>query len=271
MPFIITATDFSDVSVKAVNYACMLANDTGASLAIIHTFIIPIAFSDTPIPATPLDEMQEDAEARMEELVKKTKNLFPNVDIDGRVMYGELVDCLQEYSESKKPWLVVLGNNQEEPTVIGGHTLRVLRHMQCAVIAVSQGVVYRPVKNICLACDYKKVSDKFPVAQVLDIVAKTGATLHVLNVSGDREMQEEIAAETGILHDYLSEAHPQYHFLRNENTDSAIVSFIETQQMDWLMLIPHKYSFFEAIFHKSHTKTMTQLTSIPLVALHEHE
>jgi hypothetical protein len=50
MPLIIAATDFSDVAENAVNYACSLATAQKAEVMVIHSFIVPVMFSDIPMP-----------------------------------------------------------------------------------------------------------------------------------------------------------------------------------------------------------------------------
>jgi nucleotide-binding universal stress UspA family protein len=51
--------------------------------------------------------------------------------------------------------------------------------------------------------------------------------------------------------------------------EEAIEDFIEKNEIDWLVMIPRKHSFFEGLFHKSHSKAIARRVRIPLVALHE--
>ena len=54
-----------------------------------------------------------------------------------------------------------------------------------------------------------------------------------------------------------------------ESVEDGINGFLADNQMDWLMIMPHKQSFFEWLFHKSHTKAIVKTVQIPLVAIHE--
>jgi nucleotide-binding universal stress UspA family protein len=62
---------------------------------------------------------------------------------------------------------------------------------------------------------------------------------------------------------------PVYHFIESENIDESIHQFVIENQMNWLVVVPHKHSFFEGLFHKSHTKAMTRKLQIPVISLHE--
>ena len=71
MPLIITATDFSDVAENAVNYACSLATALKADVVILHSFIVPVMFSDIPMPVSLMNDAQGDADESMKKLVER--------------------------------------------------------------------------------------------------------------------------------------------------------------------------------------------------------
>lgn len=272
MPEIIAATDFSDIAENAVRYACNLALSCDASVIIAHSFIIPVAFSDTPMPVMPVDEGREIAEEKMTDLVQKMQAEFPNLPLTGKVMYGDIVDSLLEYIEDEvQPWLIVLGNSDvddDSAMWLGSTVMNALKNMPYPVMAVPPGVSYKPVRKICFTCDVKHVTNHLPSQQILSFIAETKAELHVLNVGHNNEgITADTIMENEELHMYLAAANPQYHFVDNKDTDAAIQNFIEANQVDWLLAIPHKHSFFE--FHKSHVKAMVRMTHIPLIALHD--
>ena len=152
MAQIIVASDFSDTGNHAVNYACRLCEDLGASLVIFHSFIVPVTFSDTPMPVMPIDERQQIAEERMAELLKQTKTSFPGLNISAKVVYGELFDDLDEYIENEqRPDLIILGNNGDISLFPGSTVLEALTSMPLPVLAVPTNTVYAPVKKLCFA------------------------------------------------------------------------------------------------------------------------
>lgn len=274
MSLIITATDFSDVAAKAVNYACQLAATYNASVQVVHSYIIPVTISDTPIPVMPVNDGQHIAEERMDKLLKGLKESFPGLDITGKVSYGEIVDCLQDYAEQSNPWLIVLGNSGSGNTSlwIGSTVISALKNLSCPVVAVPPNAVYRPVKKICLAIDYKKISQKFPAEQLLSLVQETNAELHVLHIGhNNKDLNEESILDTESLHTMLAMVKPEYHFSDSEAIDEAIQSFVSVAHIDWLVITPHKHSFWESLFHKSTTKAIAGISHIPLIALHEKE
>jgi len=71
------------------------------------------------------------------------------------------------------------------------------------------------------------------------------------------------------LNDLIHAANPEYHNIDNEDVEAGIQSFIKDSDVDWLVVVPHKHSFFESLFHKSHTKALVKQAHIPILALHK--
>lgn len=273
MSHILVATDFSPVADTAIHYACGLAKDFGTSVTILHSFIIPVTFSDTPMPVMPLNEGREIAEERIKELADQLRARYQGLEIKTRIMYGDLADCLEEYTEETTPWLTILGNSGTGNTSLWlvSNVLNVLKHARSTVMAIPVEAVYKKPEKLCFACDFRNIADHLQTENLVQLARKTGAQLHVLNVGAhNRDDSGEMIVENTELHKALSELKPVYHFVEKENVEEGIEEFIEANQMDWLIIVPHKHSFFESLFHKSHTKAIMQTVHIPLVAMHEH-
>lgn len=267
MSLIITATDFSEIADNAVFYACGLAKDAGSSVVIFNSYIIPVTFSETPMPVIPMDDLQNIAEQRMAALVSKLREAFPGLEIQSHIIYGEIIDVIEEYlSTSAKPWLIAIGNSGDT-FFIGSNLLTALRELVYPVIAIPENAKYTAVKKICLAVDNKTGSDQLPVSQIMALVQYTGASLYVVNIS-NKENEPAISFSKE-LEMALAPLQPTYQSIGNANTDEAIQEYITINTMDWLAVMPHKHSFFTNLFKKSHTEAMVKMAHIPLVALHE--
>lgn len=271
MGVILTATDYSDVANHAVHYACSMAQTYAASVTVIHSFIIPVVIStDTPMPAISIDEARNLALERMDSLIAELKRSYTGIDINSHITYGDITDSLEEYTESLKPWLIVIGNSSSNDTSFwpGSNLINALKELPYMVLAVPADANYRPVNNICFACDYQSITERLPTDDLMQLVSKTGAKLHILNVAKDGEHKDGLE-EANILKTILAPASPEYHFIDGQDVDESIQRFVTEKNMDWLIIVPHKHSFFEGLLHKSHTKAMAKMSHIPLMALHE--
>jgi nucleotide-binding universal stress UspA family protein len=272
MQSIIVATDFSDVADNAVHYACKMAEDFKATVTVIHSFIIPVTFSDTPMPVMPVEEGREIAEERMGRLINALSATYPGLTIGSKIMFGEIVDCLEEYLESESASLIVLGNSGSANANLwlGSNALSALKNLQKPVLAVPPHHQYKKPEKICFACDFKNIAGHLQASAIVELMKNLGGQLHVLNVDfEDRHYAADNAFESTDLHMALSSLHPVYHYVEKENVEDGIRLFVEENHMDWLIIVPHRHPFFEGLFHKSHTKAIMKSINIPLVAMHE--
>ena len=272
MSLIIVATDFSAVGENAVSYACGLATAQNAELIIVHTFIMPIMFSDIAMPNNLINEEQNEAEAQIKQVVKEVTDTCPNIVVKGKVVYGDVMDALDEYTKQNiNPWLVVIGNNNANDTISFDSTLlETFKNSKYPVLAIPSSATFKPVKKICFAFDNKYAGSDVALLQLRDLKQQLHAELHVLYAAADVPNRDNIADIDATTKEILAPASPQYHFRYDTNIENAIKTFAEENNIDWLVVMPRKHSFVESIFHKSHTKAMAHSANIPIVALHEN-
>lgn len=274
MSLIITATDFSEVAENAVNYACRLASAQNAQVIIVHSFIIPVMFSDVPMPASIVTDAQADAEENMNNLVARMTTVYPGLPVQGTVIYGDTVGVLDEYAaQNKSPWLIVVGNKgpEEAASWPDSTLMNVLKKLEYPVLAVPAHFGYQPVKRICFAYDNKHKGNDIALQQVKDLSMRMGAELHVLTIRLKNAGSDVPAAIDEGVKSLLAGANPSYHFVNDAgDIDNTINDFISNNNIDLLIVLPRKHSFFEGLFHKSHTKSIALHTRIPILALHEN-
>lgn len=270
MALIIAATDFTEVGDNSVTYACQLAHGHGARVFIVHTFIMPVLFSDVPMPASMLNDEQKDAEERIESLVASLSAKYDGLSVKGRVIYGDTIEILDEIrEESKDLWMVVLGNSSLAQIDIWPDNvlLDAIKRLKFPVLAVPQDVTFRNVTRICLAVDNNPAGYANAIARMRSIDLLLHAEWHVLHVSAPNETGVFPSAEMRSL---IEDLNPEYHSVDLvHGTDDTILSFIQEHEFDWLVMMPRKHSFFEAILHKSHTRALARSCRIPILAIHE--
>ncbi len=273
MNTIIATTDFSSVSDNSTSYACQLATLMGAEIVLLHAFIIPIAFtSDTTLPILPMDEGKDIAERGMADSLARLQLAYPALRITPKILYGELEDCLEELAEDIKPQLIVMGNSSDEDTPgwLGSNLVHALRHLSVSVIGVPAGYAYKKVNKICLACDVAHVEEDLPLNHLSDLVQLTGANLIVLVIEAEkRNVENELPTQHLHIHNWLAPLSPEFHYITDTDINKGIEDFVKGNDIDWLIVTPHKYSFLEGLFHKSHTKEMVKHVHIPVLAMHK--
>jgi nucleotide-binding universal stress UspA family protein len=129
---ILAPTDFSDLSVRGVRYACQLAKGVGAEVTILNVVIVDESGINK-------GEMEENKQRLDEFVVKNVADIGANLRIrkvvDAGQPYGAIVDC----AENERIDLIVMsshGRSGLSRMLIGSVTDKVLRAASCPVLVV---------------------------------------------------------------------------------------------------------------------------------------
>lgn len=129
---ILAPTDFSDLSVRGVRYACQLGKDVGAEVSIFNVVIVDESGIDKR-------EMEEHKQRLKEFVAKNVADFGPNLRIrrvvDAGQPYATIVDC----AENERIDLIVMsshGRSGVSRMLIGSVTDKVLRAASCPVLVV---------------------------------------------------------------------------------------------------------------------------------------
>jgi nucleotide-binding universal stress UspA family protein len=275
MKTIVAPTDFSTVSLNAVNYAADLASALSNSLSLINVFQLPVINSDVPVVADNFDGSLRAAEEKMqqlkEEIIKRTDG---KVEIYTEVLTGPVIEETENYCASVQPFAAVMatqGAGAMERFLFGSNTVSAMKNLGWPLIVVPPGAKFTGIKKIGLACDMKKVALTAPVNEIKILIKEFKAELHVLHIRRD-------AAETpppgtdlefGLLQQLLAELNPVYDSLVHADINEGLVEFAETNKIDLLVVVPKKHNLIDQLFHKSHTKHLLLHTHVPLMSVHE--
>ena len=108
-----------------------------------------------------------------------------------------------------------------------------------------------------------------PVAAVKKIITLTGAQLHILFVvpaSGkDIAMQDNEA----FIKEIFAAHNPVCYSLPETNIVENIGHFIHERNIDLLEVVPRRQGIYDSLFHKTNTRALARINSIPVIALRE--
>ncbi len=269
MSYILTTSYPSPQGLVAAGYACGLATTLACPVRLVQAYTVPVTFGEMPLPVMPAEDARSLAAGQMDGALSRLREAFPGLDIEARVVYGDLADVLDEAAAESAPLLTVIGNDEEADIDgwIGIHAADMLREAGQPVLAVPHSAVYRAPRHICIAGDGRSIAGGAPVEVLLRLQRSCAFRLTVLHILGDDE--SPVAFPDSTLGRQLAPGAAEYVELPASGAvDETIAAYAEAQGMDWLAIIPHHYGFWEGIFHKSHTTQMLHLAQLPILALH---
>ncbi|THU41843.1 universal stress protein [Niastella caeni] len=279
MKTLVVPTDFSSVSVNALNYAVDMAQAINAGIVLLHVYNVPVSFADgavVPVEIVSVEELKRTAEERLEEIKRNLVQVTSGqVQVYSEARLGDTIEELEKLCKSVQPLAIIMGSHGAtglERIIMGSTTLNAIRHLKCPVIVVPPGTTYHGIKRIGLACDFENIVQSTPIDYIKSIVKEFGAELYVLNVK-DKDDEEtdvtEATMETAYLDAMLEENRPTYVQLTGKDVVEGIHGFAENNNLDLVMLIPKKHRFIDSLFHKSQSRELITHSHIPIVSIHE--
>ncbi len=160
MKTIIAPTDFSGVSINAVDYAADMAVEISAELILFHVSEQPVAVSEVSFTEPMYDKIvSEEKITNLKNSLKiRTKN---KINIRIKNIADTIHNELEDLCKQKKPFAVVMGthgNGTIQRFFIGSTTFYAVKHLPYPVFVVPKGVRYKPVKKIALVSDFKTIN-----------------------------------------------------------------------------------------------------------------
>ncbi|MFT4015329.1 MAG: universal stress protein [Agriterribacter sp.] len=280
MKTIIIPTDFSPTALNATNYAVDMALALDAAVLLLHVYQLPVSYNnnmDVPLPVIDINQIEEINKEKIQTLKEQLQHITSNkIKIDTDVRMGMLTDELEELCETVKPFAIVMGNRgggAVERLLVGSSTLSAIKNLKWPIVVVPSGATFNGIKKIGFASDLKKIEETTPVAYLKEWTKTFGAELGVLNVDYNKDsFSEETKSQAALLQSLLGEeVKTGFFFINNEDVETGINEFAESNNLDLLIVVPRRHNLFERLFQKSHASELVFHSRIPILSIHEKE
>ena len=228
--------------------------------------------------SSPLTENKDDRSIVLQAALNNLKtelSEISDVAVEAVVEEGSsLTDSLARYVRHHGIDLIIMGitgATRLEQIFMGSNALNVVNLGVCPVIIVPPDAVFKPVKKVLFACDFKNVSSTIPFSPVKSVLNTFKPTLLIVNVDTDHyvEVTDEYKSQRAILETRLEEFNPEFYFIRMYDFQDSISSFASDRDVDLILTIPKKHNFLTGLFKTSHTKKLAYHSHVPLLAVHE--
>lgn len=266
MKTILVPTDFSPSADNATQFAAHLARQIGAGLHLVHVYQIPVTMNDMPVMVLSADELRRSADEQLQRMQRDLQAAFPEVAVQTESRLGSINDELEDICREHNPVALVLGSHGMsglERMLFGSTTISVMRHTQLPVIAVPKDYKRFGLRKIVLAADLLDL-DKIPTQKIVEVTQALGAELDLVHVA-DRNEKEDRNAQP--LLQRLHPLQPSYYVVHNDNVKTGLMQYLEQNNTDLLMVLPHEHNIMERLFFKLHTEDIVKNAPVPVMAI----
>lgn len=275
MKHILVPTDFSEAAANAFRYAQHLADVFGASIHLVHVFHPSF---DPSVPAFSGDsELISIKKEALQQFVSKNRlpvaDDNPDISISYDVTVGFAVDELVHLSRQEDYDFMVMGSTGEHGVadkLFGSISASVSRKAWCPVLLVPDGVNYRNMQRILYASNFESVEDDM-IEELFEFAGPFEAGVHFVHVSegttDEKALKEEIFEE--VFEQKTAIPSFQTATVYNEEPSEGLSAYALEHDVDLIVVVTHRRTFWENLIHRSTTKQLAFNSSIPMMVMHQ--
>ena len=280
MKNILLPTDFSENSWNAIKYALTFFKDLNCNFYLLHVNRLSnLITADSPyIPTQEIIEnvYLKPAKKQLKEVLKRISKEFPdnkNHKFYTIAEYSFLIDSIRRYVEDRKIDFIVMGTKGAsglKERIMGSNTGDVVTKVKCSTIAVPEKAKYTEIKEIAFATDFDLSYGINTLQPILEILLNTKSSLRILHIiKKGEELNSQQKQDRDFLKDIFNGSELNFHSLTNKKVEEAIQCFVESREIDLMVMVAKDLNYFQQILFHSKVEKISYHTNIPFLVLHE--
>lgn len=276
MKKILFPTDFSEVANNAFIHALEFAKIVNGELVLLHTFDLPIIDNQfipdnyykifDSLQLAQFDMFKEEI-PKLRELAQK-RNL-EHIKLSHKLMDGDLIYNIKNAVKEENIDFIVMGTSGAtgwESFFVGSNTGTVVTTVDVPVLSVPIEAKFAKIETIGFTTRFRE-KDKVALRQVLKIAKKTNAIVKCLYVKTNNSDVSE-ASISQWKNEFENEP-VKFSVVTSDAVKETILDFVSHKNIDILAMITHKRNFFSELFNPSLTQKLSNISSVPVLAMHE--
>lgn len=272
---ILIPIDFSPCSKNAVKVAVELAARWDAHLHLLNVIAMPVPHPDIGshvIIEPMLEEYHEDIHKAFENLEQEIPQL-KLVTYHFKDAVGQVTLAIEEEIESKKIDLILMGTkgaHNKLERMLGSISSEVISSFSLPVMVIPENITTLNVRRIGYAADFHSIKMPKKLEIVKALMETLAADLVVFNVHHSDEAFAFDKSDTAkVLKKIIGQSRFEFHQIAVDKIEEGIIQFVEEQQLDMLVMMPHKHGLLDRIFQGSMTKKIAMQLKVPLLAIQQ--
>ena len=264
---IIVPLDFSENSIKALEFALSLADKKSTKITLVH--VVEVAYDFASQAAFALDSMFKDGEKLLKKYSEKYQG--SGVEMDYEIVEGNAAISVARIAEEREASLIVMGTQGAsgiKKTLIGTTTVTLIREANCPVLVVPAQAHVSEIRKVTLALEFANHEEKF-IDWIIGMSSRWELGFEILHVQTTKGFKEELAVlgMEGYLQKKYPELKAKIHTYYAESASEGLELFLEEND-NLIMVMCHQHrNLWDQIIKKSNSIQMAYHTHIPLLIM----
>lgn len=279
MKNILIPTDFSENSWNAIEYALNFFERHSCNFYLLHVNTVSsLITNDTayiPTQEVIQDTLVKPSKIQLKKILKRISALplKANHRFFTLTDYNFFIESIRKHVGEKNIDLIVIGTKGAsglKKLIIGSNAASVITRVQCTTLVVPENATFVKPKEIAFPTDFSSFYSSGllnPVIRILDLIK---ASIRVLHINKrDYKLNRDQQKNKEYLEDFFSNYTHSFHFLTNKDIEAAIQCFVESRDIDLIVMVAKNLNYFQRILFHPLVEEITYHTDIPFLVLHE--
>ena len=275
---ILLPTDFSKNSGNAISYAMELFKNEKCNFFFLHTYTPSFYRMDymlggplfSAIPDSGVDISLAGLEKTLEDVKKSYEN--PNHSYNVISAFNTLTDEINEVTIEKEIDMVVMGTQGAtgaKEIFLGTNTVYALRKAIAPVLVIPENYTFQKIQKILLPSDYLTNYKDNELSTAIKMVKMNKAKLIVLHVKEEEDLTTSQQENKMALYRRLDGLSTTLTELKDSLMPNAILNYVQKNEIDLLMMMNRKHSFFERLFERQNIDQIGFHIKIPFLVIRD--
>ena len=277
MKHILLPTDFSENSWNAIVYAMQLFKEQTCTFHLLNTYT-PVVYHAEYVMGYPAqfglgDTIRNTSQQQLDELVLRVSNAFEvnlKHTFETAARFNTLVPCISEFLETQPIDLIIMGTKGAtgaQEVLFGSNTVHVINAISCSVLAIPSNFKYKAPYEILFPTDLKVDHQHIEAKILQQITLSNHSRVHLMHVStgnalNDVQKENKLQLESSFKNTVML-----FHDVTDMSIPEAIDKFQTTYEINLLVMVNNKHSFFENLFFKNTVHQIGFHLNIPFLVI----
>ncbi|MBA6152340.1 universal stress protein [Gelidibacter maritimus] len=277
MKNILLPTDFSDNSLNAIRYTIQLFEHHQCTFHLFNAYT-PVVYDLTYVLQSPAqfglrDPIRAASQKGLDDLITKLLKAFgtnPNHKFETIARFETLIAGIKELISERNIDLVVMGTKGAtgaKKILFGSNTVQVFREVKFPVLAIPSDFEYVVPKEILFPTDLEVEFSATQLHALKEIAKLHNSKINALHVNTGYGFSDEQHQNKNKLPTFFDKMAYEFHDVEDMEIPAAIDKFKEEHDIDLLVMINNKHSFFENLFFKDTINQIGFYLNIPFLVI----
>ena len=278
MKTILYATDYSDNSIAALQFAYSLSKKVKGKLFVLHIFDHSVTIASTVSLSYSRKEVKafKEHKERLYSFCEEHLGVEPdNSNVTLKVKEGTPTweSIINSANELKVDFIVVgkKGESAIKEAILGSTTSTLIEKSDCPVLAIPEKVSRKEIKTIAYAAALEE-ADLLAIERLLGMAKQFKASIHVVHISTKSEYAGEDQMEwfKEMLQQKINYDKLYFELRFSEDVFISLKQYLNEIDPNMLVMLERQgHSLIKSIWHRDIVKRMLIESKFPLMTFHK--